>query len=489
MTAAATPPPGRPLALRNVTVVDTRHGALAPGVDVLIADGIIRAITTAGPAAPPATLTPTSTDAEVVDGSGKYLIPGLLDMHAHPLNDKRPAGALELMLANGITGFRQMAGSPQLLKEREAGTLPLPADSPDVLALPGALLTPLNAGTIADAVAAVRDQAADGADFIKIALITPEVFFPAVAEARRLGIPVAGHLPTGIDVSRASRAGIRAIEHLGPGLTIIAGCSTDEVSLAEAIAGLPAFRLPSVKLPFMDRILMRVLRKVVINPVNRSTPAEIEILQQAVDTFSEERAAELAEQFVTDGTWQVPTLIRLRTQYLCDAPEFSHDPDLRYMAESTTKTWQNATGTFVKKFPPPSRATFRAAYEVLLRMTKIFSDGGVPMLAGSDAVGAAWEVPGPSLHREFDELARAGLSALRILQMTTRDAAEFLGTSSRMGTVDVGKNADLVLLDANPVDDAANLHQISAVIRNGRHYSTADLAALKDRVRSAHPAT
>src|SRR3984957_5317533 len=294
MTVAATPPGGRPLALRNVTVVDTRDGALAPGVDVLIADGIIRAITTADPAAP----TATPTDAEVVDGSGRYLIPGLLDMHAHPLNDKHPVGGLELMLAHGVTGFRQMSGSPQLLRERSAGTLPLPADSPALVALPGSLLTPLNAGTIADAVTAIRGQAAAGADFIKVALITPQVFFPAVAEARRLGIPVAGHLPTGIDVERASRAGIKAIEHLGPGLTIIAGCSTDEVSLAEAIAALPALRLPSVKLPFMDRILMRVLRRVVINPVNRSTPAEVEVLQQAVDTFSEERAAELAEQFV-----------------------------------------------------------------------------------------------------------------------------------------------------------------------------------------------
>jgi imidazolonepropionase-like amidohydrolase len=486
MTAPTASPGGRPLVLRNVTVVDTGDGTLAPGVDVLVADGVIGAITTTDPAA---AIAATAADAEVVDGLGRYLIPGFLDMHAHPLTDRHPAGGLELMLANGITGFRQMGGSPRLLRERSDGTLPLPADSPGVVALPGALLTPLNAGTIPDAVAAVREQAAAGADFIKIALITPDVFFPAVAEARKLGIPVAGHLPAGIDVSRASRAGIRAIEHLGPGLTILAGCSTDEVSLAEAIAGLPALRLPSVKLPFMDRILMRVLRKVVINPVNRSTPAEIEILQQAVDTFSEERAAELAEQFAEDGTWQVPTLIRLRTQYLCDAPEFSHDPDLRYMAESTTKTWQGASSTFVKKFPPPSRATFRAAYEVLVRMTKIFNDGGVKMLAGSDAVGAAWEVPGPSLHREFDELARAGLPALRILQMTTRDAAEFLGASSTMGSVEVGKNADLVLLGANPVDDAANLHRVSAVVRGGRHYSTADLEYLKDRVRSAHPAT
>jgi imidazolonepropionase-like amidohydrolase len=486
MTATAAAGFGRPLVLRNVTVVDTRDGALTPSVDVLVSDGVIAAITTADPDAAAAA---SLTDAEVVDGAGKYLIPGFLDMHAHPLTEKRPVGDLELMLANGVTGFRQMSGSSRLLAERSAGTLPLPADSPDVLALPGALLTPLNAGTIENAVAAIRSQADEGADFIKVALITPHVFFPAVAEAKKLGIPVAGHLPAGIDVARASRAGIKAIEHLGPGLTIIAGCSADEVSLAEAIAGLPSLRLPSVKLPFMDRVLMRVLRRVVINPINRSSPAEIEILQQAIDTFSEERAAELAGVFAEDGTWQVPTLIRLRTQHLCDLPEFSEDPDLQYMAASTTKSWQNAANSFATKFTPQSRGTFRAAYEVLLRMTKIFNDGGVKMLAGSDAVGAAWEVPGPSLHREFDELSRAGVPPLRILQMTTRDAAEFLGTTTTMGTVDVGKNADLVLLDANPIDAAANLHQVSAVVRRGRHYSPADLTRLKDRVRSTHPAT
>ena len=477
-----------PLLLRNVTIVDTRDGALTPNADVRISDGAIVAITTVGQAAVGRAAADTGEEA-AVDGSGKYLIPGLLDMHAHPLTEKNPVGDLELMLANGITGFRQMSGSAQLLAERSAGALPLPADSPGVLALPGALLMPLNAGTIADAVAAIRDQADAGADFIKIALITPDIFFPAVAEASRLGLPVAGHLPVGIDPARASRAGIRAIEHLGPGLTIIAGCSTDEVSLAEAIAALPAIRLPSVKLPFMDRILMRVLRKVVINPLNRSTPAEIEILQRAVDTFSEERAAELAGQFAADGTWQVPTLIRLRTQHLCDAPEFSDDPDLQYMAAPTVQAWQGAAGTFTKKFTPQSRATFRAVYDVLLRMTKIFHDGGVRMLAGSDSVGAAWEVPGPALHREFDELARAGVPPLRVLQMTTRDAAEFLGTTSTMGSVDVGKNADLVLLDANPIDAVANLHQISAVIRNGRHYCAGDLARLKTRIKSNHPAT
>ena len=200
-------------------------------------------------------------------------------------------------------------------------------------------------------------------------------------------------------------------------------------------------------------------------------------------------AAELAARFAEDGTWQVPTLIRLRTQYLCDSPEFSQDPDLQYMAAATTKSWEKAGTSFATKFTPQSRATFRAVYEVLLRMTKIFNDGGVKMLAGSDSVGAAWAVPGPSLHREFDELARAGVPPLRILQMTTHDAAEFLGTTSTTGAVGVGKSADLVLLDANPVDAAANLHRVSAVVHRGRHYSSADLARLKDRVRTTHPAT
>jgi hypothetical protein len=105
-------------------------------------------------------------------------VPGYLDMHAHPLGGKDPAGALELMLVSGVTGFRQMSGSARLLQQRGTGSLPLPPESPAVLALPGALLTPLNAGTAADAMATIRDQVGAGADFIKVGLVTPEVFFP-----------------------------------------------------------------------------------------------------------------------------------------------------------------------------------------------------------------------------------------------------------------------------------------------------------------------
>ena len=98
-------------------------------------------------------------------------------------------------------------------------------------------------------------------------------------------------------------------------------------------------------------------------------------------------------------------------------------------------------------------------------------------------------MPGPSLHREFDELARAGLPPLKILQMATSDAAGFLGATDTLGRVDVGQRADLVLLDGNPAAATAALHQVAAVVRNGRHYGPADLARLKDRVRSDHPAS
>ncbi|MEW2038313.1 amidohydrolase family protein, partial [Streptomyces sp. NPDC005534] len=216
-------------------------------------------------------------------------------------------------------------------------------------------------------------------------------------------------------------------------------------------------------------------------PVNRTRPADIENLRLAVRTFDDGLAATLAERFVADGTWQVPTLIRVRTQELCDDPAFADDPDLRFMGDATVRAWKAAARKFAA-FPPEARETFRAVYRRQLELTKLFDDAGVPMLAGSDCSGAAWVVPGASLHHEFDELARAGLAPLRVLQMATLRAAEFLDATDTMGTVEPGKRADLVLLDADPVESVDHLHRIAGVVRAGRHYGKADLDALKARV-------
>ena len=476
--------PGADLVIRGVTVVSTRDGSLQAHQDVAISGDRIVSV---GPASPDG----VPRDASVVDADGKYLVPGFNDMHAHMLSRPGgggdPSGTFGLMLAHGITGFRQMSGSARMLRQRAAGTL-MPERAPRLLAMPGPVLTPFNAATARAAVGTVRQQHDLGADFIKAALMTSEAFYAAQAEARRLGIPILGHLPNGIDVARASGQGMRSIEHLGPGATLLACCSTDSAAVSAKLAARPGPRLPPLRFSFLEPVLDRVLAKVVINPVNLSRQEDIDILAQVTASFDQGAVAGLAQRFVADGTWHVPTLIRTRTMNLCDDPEFPAQPGLRYIAPSTLRAWQKAASKFAK-FPAGARQTFRAVYATLTHLASLLDAAGVRMLAGSDSGGAAWEVPGIALHQEFDELARAGLSPLRILQMTTWDAAEFLDATDVMGTVDVGKHADLVLLDANPVESADHLHRIVGVIRSGRYYGQADLDAIKDNVTTSRSAS
>jgi Amidohydrolase family len=473
----AKPPEPEKLLLRGVTVVNTRDGSVSPHMDLSLEGGRISSIAPAGAGAPDASV-------RVVDAVGKFVVPGFIDMHAHPLSVKDPSGSLELMLANGITGFRQMSGSAEFLKERRDGTLPLPTDSPALLALPGSLLTPLNASSPEMAIETIRQEQVEGADFIKVVLVTPSVFFPALAEANRLGIPMLGHLPPNVDVLAASNAGMKSVEHLGPGLGILASCSTKEAQLRQQAAARPQLKSLPFRIPFADLIATRFTRKLILNPVAHSALADVEILQLALSTFSEEKCRVLAKQLVANRTWQVPTLIREKTAELSDSPQFRNDPNLRYVSEETVQDWIDASTAF-EHLGPRARAIFHDAYVLQLKLTKVFDDEGVLMMAGSDSSGAGWEIPGIALHQEFDELEKAGLSPLRVLQMTTLNAAEFLGKTASFGTVEAGKSADLVLLDANPIDNVQNLHKIYALVRGGLYYSPADLEALKHKVELA----
>jgi hypothetical protein len=471
------------LVIRGVTVVDPRDGSLRADQDVRIAGELVVSVEPArDDGGVPA-------DTQVVDAAGRYLVPGFADMHAHPLGAGDPSGSFDLMLAHGVTGFRQMSGSARMLKDRAAGTL-MPAGAPRLLAMPGTVLTPFNAGSAAAVAATVHEQHDLGADFVKAALVTSEVFYQAQRECRRLGIPILGHLPNGIDVARASGEGVRSVEHLGPGVSMLACCSAEQEAVQDEVTARPAPRMPHVPaamMPFLEPAFERMISKLVINPVNRSRPEDIGILEHAASTFDPGSATAMAERFVRDGTWQVPTLIRSRTMHLCDDPAFRREPGLRYVAPSALQDWSKAAKKFAG-FPATARQTFRAVYDVLLKLTKMLDEAGVPMLAGSDSGGAAWEVPGLALHQEFDELARAGLSPLRILQMTTWNAAEFMNATDVMGSVAAGKHADLVLLDANPVESIDHLHRICGVVRGGRYLGPADLDALKEKVAATQSA-
>ncbi|AGZ39070.1 amidohydrolase family protein [Actinoplanes friuliensis] len=449
--------------LTNVTVVDPRDGTTTAHQDIHFADGRITKIgTTAGP------------HPDAIDGQDRFVVPGFVDMHAHPLNLADPAPELGLMLAFGITGFRQMSGTPDLLRHRPDTTDRTPA----LLATPGPVLTPINAGKPATAVAEVQRQARAGADFIKAALITPDVYYAVQAEADRLGIPVVGHLPAGIDVRAASRAGFRSIEHVGPQLGVLAGCSCHEDHLRAASSGNP-IPAPPFKIPFADRIAGKLLQRIVINPSQLTTPATLAAVRETIDTFDEDKARTLARQFADNDTWNCPTLIRIKAQQLCDNPTFAADPNLRYATTKERKAWTRAAESFHQKFTEAQRATFTEQFDLQKRMVKILAEEGAPLLAGTDAVGAAWVIAGASLHDEFDLLAESGLTPLRILQTATTDPARFLNREKTAGTVSAGKEANLVLLDADPTTKAANLHTISAVIRAGTHHNKEALQSLK----------
>jgi imidazolonepropionase-like amidohydrolase len=473
----ALPVAGR-LVLNGVTVVDTADGSLAPGMSILADGGRIVRV------APTGTLAPDAS-AEAVDATGKFVVPGYLDMHAHPLGEADPTGDLALMLANGVTGFRQMQGSSDLLEQRRDGTLPLTLDAPALLAMPGQILTPLNARNAEAAAATVREQAAEGADFIKVGLARPEAFFAALAEAGRSGIPVAGHVPADVDVVAASADGMRSIEHLGPANGLLVACSSDEAELRKDAPRIPGLLggLP-FRIPFADALVGFLIRDRIINPAAGAGDRELARIRRAVATYSDRKCRQAAASFAANGTWHVPTLIRLRSSQLAFEPELRDDSNLRYVDRSTVERWAEVTRRFEEELSPEDEQTLRDAYALALELVRLMDAQGVKMMAGSDAVGAGWLVPGFSLHREFDELEKAGLSPLRVLQMATRNGAEFLGRTSSMGSVEPGKDADLVLLDANPIESVQNLHRIHAVVRSGFYRDRADLEALKARVES-----
>lgn len=474
---AALPVAGK-LLLNGVTIVSTVDGRLTPNMSILMERGRIERI------APVGSLTDAS--AETIDAAGKFVVPGYVDMHVHVLGHADLPANLKLMLANGITGFRQMQGSDKLLEQQRSGTLPISLDAPALLALPGPLLTPFNARNTLDATVTVEEQHSAGADFIKIGLVTPDAFFAALATGKRLGIPVVGHVPAQVDVVAASQAGMHSIEHLGPDSGVLVACSSEEAALRRQIATLPApLKGPPFKIPFADAIVTYLIKDRIINPAAGESEEQLALLRRTIDSFSEGKCRQVAAQFVANRTWQVPTLIRIRSSQLAFEAEFEHDPNLGYVSAESVASWKKVTRKYSEHLSADAKQTLRDGYALDLKLVELLDAAGVRMLTGSDVTGAGWLVPGFSLHQEFDQLEQAGLAPLRVLQMTTINAAEFLGRADDLGSVEPGRAADLVVLDANPLESVQNLHRIHAVVRAGFYRDRRYLETLKSSVAAA----
>jgi hypothetical protein len=444
------------LVIKNVTVVDATGSDPRPGMSVGIANGQIVAIKKKIKA---------PKGADIVDGTGKFLIPGLWDMHVH-INT--PEIFFPLLVANGVTGVREMfTGHPnQTIREWK-----MRAGAPRIFAagfLDGPMMLnngppPPGAFAVANPMQAryaVRALAQSGVDFLKVYNSIPrDAYFAIADEAHAIGIPFAGHVPEAVSNGEASDAGQLSEEHL---INMLLDCSTNADSLRAA------------------RIATMVSDKI-------SGEARFRALawpepEGLFDTYSEEKAALLFAKFVKNGTWQTPTLVVLSGFARTHDENFMRDPRLRFLPRQWTDSWDPRGAFYLRGLSRDDYDALHARIVALLgRYKKLVGDmhkAGVEFLAGTDASGWNPVLPGFGLHEEMALLVESGLTPMEALQSATRNPARYFRKLDEFGTVEVKKAADLVLLNADPMENIRNTQKIEAVILRGRYYSRKELNAM-----------
>lgn len=427
-TARQTTPQDSSLAIAHVTVIDGTDSTPRHDQTVIIRGTRIVSVTPSASVRVPA-------GARIVEARGKYLIPGLWDMHVHTAV-VRGRDVLPLYIANGVTGVRDMAGDWDTLttwrRDIAQGRLVGPRIVASGPYLEGAPIPipHILARTPDEARGAVDSLVGMGVDFVKVhGRLTPETYYAIARRARERGIHFTGHVPRAVGAANASDSGQRSIEHL---LTIPVDCTP-----AESVALRPRFTV-----------------------------------QGALGRCSSEDLAPLYARFVRNGTWVTPTFT---AQYEIAAwPERALPGDsLAHYLPDTLRRYVTAIFPMPDSIPPGANEAGHAMLAKRMAQVAAMHRAGVRLLAGTDAP-LRNSPPGFGLHEELTLLARGGLSPMDILRTATLEPARYLGALDSLGTIEPGKLADLVLLDANPLTDIRNTRRIAAVVANGRLYDAKD---------------
>ena len=442
----------KPLVFTHVTVIDATGAPAKPEMTAVITGDRITELGPTRRARVP-------KDAHVVDATGKFLIPSLWDMHVHWYGYDK--AYLRLFVVNGVTGVRVMWGAPihfEWRKEIEEGTLLAPrmiisstiVDGPKPV-FPG----PIAVANEAEGRQAVIKVKQEGADFVKVYSLLPRKAYFAIAdEAKKQGLPFAGHVPLSVSAGEASDAGQRSIEHL---TGILDACSTREEELRKGFED--AFSHPpqgqTLPSPARTRPLTRMM----------------------LETFSPEKAAKLFRRLRRNHTWQCPTLTFARSGAFLNDPNFRNDPRLKYMPTQLRIQWDPSKDFRFRERTAEDFDLGRLVFKKQVELVGMMHRAGVEFLAGTD-VANPYCFPGFSLHDELVLLVQAGLTPMAALQAATLNPAHFLGKERELGTVEQGKIADLVLLEGNPLEDIRNSQRINAVVARGKLIPKAELEQL-----------
>jgi imidazolonepropionase-like amidohydrolase len=420
MATVPVTPQTRALAITGVNVVDVVDGRIVPNSTVTIRGKTIASVAQNG--APP-------TDAQTVDGRGKFLMPGLWDMHTHM--EMTGAAWLQLHVANGVTAIRDMGSDLDLILKMRDDTASGRVLGPRIFAAgpilddaPGEWPFRLRVKTADDGRAAVQLLKRRGVDLIKVHDHTPrEAFFAIAAEARRQNLPLAGHIPMGLTVEEVVDAGQRDIEHMD-NWRLWRRCTEDSVYRPELCQSLFAL-------------------------------------------------------LASRGVWQTPTLTAAAEVATIGTPASNISSDqIAYAGKPLKAMWagnQSLGGT-----SPDAIRIMRTRAEVGAHVTSDMAKAGVLILAGCDGM-----IAGFCLHDELAAMVRGGMTPSAALQTATINPASYFGLEQTAGSVASGRSADLVLLDENPLADIASVRRIRCVIVAGRLLDRQALDKMLAEVKSA----
>lgn len=453
--------------IENVNVVHPENGLIQNQTVIIQGEKILKVVSSKD--------LELSPENKIIDGTGKYIMPGLWDAHIHfAYMEELAPSMFDLFLGYGVTSVRDTGGKIDFVKMWKDNALADPMNSPRVM-IAGPLLdgmpnvydgsTPnrpplsVGLGSTEAAVNMVNMLDSLGVDFLKAyEMLTADQFSLIAKMAKEKGLKVTGHVPLSMDVISASNAGLNSMEHMR-NLELSCASNADEL--------------------LQQRLQLLKAEKDSAGGILRS---KIHALQRetAVKNYDENKANEVLAVLAKNQTWQIPTLAlsTFLTNRHFENPEWQES--ITYIPETIEQNWKKSVASLAEMPVTPFRVQYS---DWSLNMVKKIHESKIGIMAGTDCP-IALLTPGQSLHEELVMLVKAGLTPLEAIKTATVNPAKYFNLQDELGLVQEGMWADLVLLNANPIENIANTKSINAVVKNGKYFDKSELNAILKRARN-----